>query len=490
MDYSQRLSQRKSKFKSKFNINNQRNKRFQTCVKISKSKKDDQLMKKRYFLDEKNYENKLSSLNNLNQMIANLIQFSEFVEKNEEEIINSLTELRKLLLKIENPPIYEMVSSGIFPVMIKLLKQSIEQIQFEVLWILTIFSTESIEELTQNDLIECLMKLLYSTNEQIQEQAVWVISNIVADSPKNRDIIIEKGVLSLILNFLVETNTLQNLRTISWTISNFCNGNPKPDFEKIKIVLPFLKEMIYYVDHEIILNSSRAFIYLTNSNPEQIQECINLGILPRIVSFLKTSNLKLISNALHIINNITAGNDEQTQLVINQNSLPVLHRLLSSPHASIRKEVCWILSNITAGNQSQVISVIETPNLIQKIVEILNSDEFEVRKEALYSISNILANISFEQAKFLLDLDFISPICNLLSFNDPPILFKCLSSILSILQFGELFYEEKNQFVSFIEEIGGIEKIRILENHEISNINEIAQKIIEKYFNFEEIDNN
>lgn len=121
----------------------------------------------------------------------------------QEEKINGLENVRKLLSTEKNPPIQAVINAnGLLARIIEMLYNNNEKIQFEASWILTnLVSGTSAQTRVVVDagVLPPLINHIKSSNEILQEQAVWAIGNIAGDSTALRDKVLEAEALPLIL---------------------------------------------------------------------------------------------------------------------------------------------------------------------------------------------------------------------------------------------------------------------------------------------------
>uniref|UniRef100_A0A2I2Y5S9 Uncharacterized protein n=1 Tax=Gorilla gorilla gorilla TaxID=9595 RepID=A0A2I2Y5S9_GORGO len=163
--------------------------------------------------------------------------------------------------------------------------------------------------------------------------------------------------------------------------------------------------------------------------------------------------------ALRAVGNIITGTDEQTQVVLNCDALLHFPALLTHPKEKINKEAVWFLSNITAGSQQQVQAVIDA-NLVPK--------------EAAWAISNLKVSGRKDQVAYLIQQNVIPPFCNLLTVKDAQVVV-LLNGLSNILKMA------KDKPGNLIEEDGGLEKIKQLQNHENEDIYKLAYEIIDQF---------
>ena len=116
-----------------------------------------------------------------------------------------------------------------------------------------------------------------------------------------------------------------------------------------------------------------ALSYLTDGTNEKIQEVVDVGIIPSLVSRLACGELQVMTPALRALGNIVTGSDVQTDSVLAAGALPVFGTLLKHTRMNIVKEAAWTISNVTAGNTEQIQAVCEAgvlPALIEVLVRV------------------------------------------------------------------------------------------------------------------------
>uniref|UniRef100_A0A8D3EBQ4 Importin subunit alpha n=1 Tax=Scophthalmus maximus TaxID=52904 RepID=A0A8D3EBQ4_SCOMX len=385
---------------------------------------------------------------------------------------------RKLLSSDRNPPIDDLIKSGILPILVHCLdRDDNPSLQFEAAWALTNIASgtsEQTQAVVQSNAVPLFLRLLHSPHQNVCEQAVWALGNIIGDGPQCRDYVISLGVVKPLLSFISPSIPITFLRNVTWVMVNLCrHKDPPPPMETIQEVRMLC----------ILVDTVWALSYLTDAGNEQIQMVIDSGIVPHLVPLLSHQEVKVQTAALRAVGNIVTGTDEQTQVVLNCDALSHFPALLSHPKEKINKEAVWFLSNITAGNQQQVQAVIEA-KLVPMIIHLLNKGDFGTQKEAAWAISNLTISGRKDQVAHLIEKQVIPPFCNLLTVKDAQVVQVVLDGLSNILKMAD---DEAETIANLIEECGGLEKVEQLQNHENEDIYKLAYEIIDQFFSSDDV---
>ncbi|CAG2165450.1 unnamed protein product [Oppiella nova] len=457
-----------------------RRRRNEMSVELRKNKRDETLLKRRNVPVDCDAYSETDAANDYISLQSIVVSAAS---DNIDEQLNAVKAARKLLSSDKNPPIDELIRSGILPILVKCLQQHTSApLQFESAWALTNIASGTAQQtraVVEAGAVPIFLELLHSPNENVCEQAVWALGNIIGDGPQLRDYVIGLGVVEPLLELIKPDMSLSFLRNVTWVIVNLCrNKDPPPPTDTIQRLMPALAYLINHTDVAILVDTVWAVSYLTDGGNDQIQLVIDSGIVANLVPLLSHREVKVQTAALRAVGNIVTGTDEQTQVVLNCNALSHFPTLLSHPKEKINKEAVWFLSNITAGNQQQVQAVIDA-GLIPLVVHHLSKSEFLTQREAAWAVSNMTISGNKQQISFLVDQGVIEPLCALLSVKDVQVVQVVLDALMNVLKMSGSQY---SAIATEIEKCGGLDRIEPLQHHENEDIYKLAYEIIDQFF--------
>lgn len=483
-------SKRKESFKKSVTSDDGRRRRGETAVQLRKQQREEGLVKRRNVM----VNNLVSAEPEVPVQPGDNVFLNNLMKLKSSDVsiqLEGLRAFRKILSIEVNPPVQDCIDIGAVPCFVYFLQRTdCDTLQFEAAWALTnIASTDRTDVVVNSGAIPHLVQQLVSPSADVREQCAWCLGNVAGEGAAYRDIILQAGGLDpLIQNILMPAN-MTLLRNCVWALSNFCRGKPQP---KLDIVLaayaPLVQILKTCTDQATIIDACWALSYLSDGCNARIQQLIDLDPCHTFVRMLQSNQHQTIVPALRTLGNIVSGDDHQTQAVLDAGVLTAIMPLLSHSKKNIRKEACWTISNIAAGNKTQLSAVVNCPELLLRIINILgDSSEWDVRKEATWVISNIATGGSKYHIFTLVEQGAIAPLCDLLNVKDTKVLMVVMEAIDAILtatiNVVPAYHIDTRHL---IDEADGISKLEALQEHEHNEVYQKAMGIVEKHFGGED----
>ncbi|BFZ17289.1 hypothetical protein BsWGS_20328 [Bradybaena similaris] len=400
-------------------------------------------------------------------------------------ILTATQSLRRMLRKQSNPPIEKIIESGLVTLLVTFLGCDGEPLlQFEAAWALINIASGTSQQthaVVQAGAVPQLIRLLASPHVGIVHNCVWALGNIIGDRAEFRDFVIESGILPPLMR-LVDMNAPPNfLGTVTWVILNLCRKkNHPPKLENIRVCLLALRMLIRHTDYEVLRHACWALYHGIDSNRELIQQVVEPGLLSRLAELLGNPEPCVITAALLTIGKILTVDKSQMQTVIDCSLLQMLPPLLQHPKVSIKKLACWVLSKVTCGSSEQIQAVINC-NLLPLVVEVLNTGDFKSQYQATWVIIGLTGRGTLEQIIYLVQCGTFKSLCDLLTTKEEALLSVVLNCIFGVLKATSKFGQVEPLCI-LLKEIGGLDKIEKLHNHENCGVKYMSNNIIHTFF--------
>ncbi|CAN7996860.1 unnamed protein product [Ixodes hexagonus] len=467
-----RLQHFKNKGKDQDEMRRRRN---EVTVELRKSKRDESLLKRRNVpqVDSTDEEEADRSHTDLQTIVLNASSSDPNLQ------LSAVQSARRLLSSDRNPPIDDLIQSGILPILVQALRRHDNpSLQFEAAWALTNIASgtsQQTQAVVQADAVPLFLDLLRSPHQNVCEQAVWALGNIIGDGPQLRDYVIQLGVVEPLLSFIKPCMPLTFLRNVTWVIVNLCrNKDPPPPLDTIKEILPSLCLLIHHTDNNILVDTVWALSYLTDGGNDQIQWVIDSGVVPHLVPLLSHKEVKVQTAALRAVGNIVTGTDEQTQVVLNCDALTHFPALLTHPKEKINK-VSWKCTNCRDFG-GFTLSLIYIAFCVVLLTYFVGGSYLSVCSTIRSCAFGIEASSILGRGEGMEHLEQQNMIAVAESYNQSGRLHDSTSH--TLCEKAHMYFTQRcTLFV-----LPGLDKIESLQNHENEDIYKLAYEIIDQYF--------
>ncbi|XP_039752084.1 importin subunit alpha-1-like [Pararge aegeria] len=462
-----------------------RRKRAELSVTLRKQARDEQLLKRRAMSPEAGEEVQASEKTMTPTEIMQGLKSSDLVTK-----ITAARAARRMLSREQNPPISTMVDAGVLkPLVTALDRDDCPDLQFEAAWAITNIASGTHEHtmaVIDSGSVPKLVTLL-GRGGVVGEQSAWALGNIAGDGAMQRDIVLTHGALPALLPMLTPDTAPSQLRTAAWTYSNLCrNKNPLVKFELVAPALSYIAELLTVADPDVLADICWALSYLTDGPNERIEEVqTTKHLLPRLVNLLQHKSPAVRTPALRATGNMLTGSDVQTDRCLEAGCLEHLAVLLRCNKPALVKEAAWAVSNVLAGTQAQIQVAVDR-GLLQHLVHVLTTDDVRSQREAAWGITNLTMGGTPAQLDALVASGFLEPYCSLLDSSDLRAIVVVLDGLNNLLQTAAKFGQVEPLCVT-LEEIGALDLIENLQNHENEEIYQKSHTIIDTYFGEQDV---
>uniref|UniRef100_A0A8C3QMN4 Karyopherin subunit alpha 4 n=1 Tax=Cyanoderma ruficeps TaxID=181631 RepID=A0A8C3QMN4_9PASS len=363
---NQRLKNFKNKGRDLETMRRQRN---EVVVELRKNKRDEHLLKRRNvphedICEDSDIDGDFRVQNtSLEAIVQNASSDNQGIQ------LSAVQAARKLLSSDRNPPIDDLIKSGILPI-----------------------------------LVHC-------------------------DGPQCRDYVISLGVVKPLLSFISPSIPITFLRNVTWvmTIQECCfflvlihhtdilvdtvwalsyltdAGNEQIQMVIDSGIVPHLVPLLSHQEVKVQTAALRAVGNIVTGTDEQTQVVLNCEALSHFPALLTHPKEKINKEAVWFLSNITAGNQQQVQAVIDANLVPMIIHLLDKGDFGTQKEAAWAISNLTISGRKDQVAYLIQQNVIPPFCNLLTVKDAQVVQVVLDGLSNIL-KMAEEEAETIANL--------------------------------------------------------------------------------------
>ena len=129
----------------------------------------------------------------------------------------------------------------------------------------------------------------------------------------------------------------------------------------------------------------RKLLSLPNS---PIQELIDFGIVPELISLLDNSPAEFQYEALWCLTNIASGTTDQANNIVIKGGIPKIIKLLDSSIEELRNQTTWLIGNL-ASDCLKIRDTLIKEKAFDKLITVLSStNNIQLIKQATWAIGN------------------------------------------------------------------------------------------------------
>jgi len=366
------------------------------------------------------------------------------------------------------------------------------KVAFEAAWCLTnAASTAATAAVAAVEgILPALVKNLVSGVPERREQAAWALGNIAGDSARLRDVVTTTpdAAANLLLN-VQYPESMRQLVTFTWCLSNLCRNKPPPSLEVAAGLLPALTYLVTAMeDKEVLSDALWAVTYLSEGSDELVDAVVASGVLPGVIKALGHAEPSVALPALRCVGNVASGSAVQTQAAVDAGLLPALVPLLATGRRNVRREAAWTASNLAAGTMEQQNALLATPGMLDAVLGGARTADYATRKECIWVLCNLAVAGNAQHVCRIMAAGATEPLVEMLEKDDVRMLCVVLDAVAAILAVEKKFNDEGNpaaamcRFAEAFEEVSLVVRLEELQEHASDEVYNKARRIVDAHY--------
>ena len=119
-----------------------------------------------------------------------------------------------------------------------------------------------------------------------------------------------------------------------------------------------------------------------------IQELIDIGITPELISLLDNSPPEFQYEALWCLTNIATGTSDQANSIVVKGGIPKILKLMDSPIEELKIQSIWIIGNLASDCQKIRDTLLKEKAFDKLLTILFSTDKVQLIKQTTWAISN------------------------------------------------------------------------------------------------------
>jgi len=219
------------------------------------------------------------------------------------------------------------------------------------------------------------------------------------------DDFIKAGILPLLVDFLTPKfdDKTDYQYECAWILTNIASGSSDNTNAIVNVgVVPLLVNLLKSSDVRVMEQAVWALGNIAGDGPNLRDIVLSQGIIPILIKLLEKNIEKTArKNIAWTISNLCRGKNPSPDFSYILPCVPILIGLLSYPDPQVISNACWALSYLTDGSNEKIQIIIEAGTL-NEILKYLEVDENTILIPALRVVGNIVSGNDI-QTKYALD---------------------------------------------------------------------------------------
>lgn len=279
----------------------------------------------------------------------------------------------KNISSMSNVPVDTIIGAGVIPVLIHLLSlENYPSYQKQSGWTISNLLTGTTDQtikLIDIGCIQALINALSSASPDVCEYGLMGLGNIAGDNVLLRDRLLNMGVLPMVFVAANKHENINLIKSAGWTVLNLIEGDPSPDIEILKQIIPYIESnAAYALDAEVLEISMKCLKLLLKNNQVFIEHFIQLPILKVLMNLIYHPNKDIHDPILDCMEIFITSNEKNCGILLEIGLLDALQSILIDRNLTNRSTSISLALAIVSRYPCYIQSMIDT-NLLYVLVK-------------------------------------------------------------------------------------------------------------------------